>query len=516
MTKFLNISTDNTLGGASSSDEIVSSQKAIKSYVDSQTGTAPAFSNITGSPYDNTNLSSALNSKQDEISDLNDIRSGASAGATALQPNTSITGATKCKITYDSKGLVTTGDDLASSDVTTALGYTPANQDLSNLTSVGKNISNWSNNMTNCFSEIPQDIDLIISNGTTTLKEGSKVYIPNGSGVFNALITSEDKTISQIAFTDTYLLFYAPNNTIFNVSVNSCYSGTSAPSGQTYMIWYDLTNNVVKYTSNSGSTWTSGYSLPFAVISSVANTSTSIDKVFNGIGYIGVTHFFLPNLKALAPAGRNQDGTLKNTIITTSTVKTVNTSDGTNERCIFANGNFDLNRSFAQNYFVQTTEPSTSNTLSWWYNPETNLFYKWNGSAWEVGTWCLVSTDTVSSSRVTSINHKNAFQAVDYNDKSFIATCGMPSLKYKNLTLGTSGTSYIAPANGYFYFAKNATATGQYLQMGTTIGVINKSATGSGYISSFIPVMKGASCLVVYNLGGDTVQFRFVYAEGEV
>ena len=34
MTKFLNISTDDTLGGSSSSDETVSSQKAIKGYVD--------------------------------------------------------------------------------------------------------------------------------------------------------------------------------------------------------------------------------------------------------------------------------------------------------------------------------------------------------------------------------------------------------------------------------------------------------------------------------------------------
>lgn len=36
MTKFLNISTDNTLGGSSASDETVSSQKAVKEYVDNQ------------------------------------------------------------------------------------------------------------------------------------------------------------------------------------------------------------------------------------------------------------------------------------------------------------------------------------------------------------------------------------------------------------------------------------------------------------------------------------------------
>jgi len=38
MTKFLNISTDNTLGGNSPSDQVVSSQKAIKDYVDNHGG----------------------------------------------------------------------------------------------------------------------------------------------------------------------------------------------------------------------------------------------------------------------------------------------------------------------------------------------------------------------------------------------------------------------------------------------------------------------------------------------
>ena len=38
MTKFLNISTDNTLGGSSASDDVVSSQKAVKDYVDNHSG----------------------------------------------------------------------------------------------------------------------------------------------------------------------------------------------------------------------------------------------------------------------------------------------------------------------------------------------------------------------------------------------------------------------------------------------------------------------------------------------
>ena len=67
MTKFFNISTDTTLGGDSPADDVVSSQKAIKSYVDSQTGQAPAFANITGSPNDNTALKNALDAKQATI-----------------------------------------------------------------------------------------------------------------------------------------------------------------------------------------------------------------------------------------------------------------------------------------------------------------------------------------------------------------------------------------------------------------------------------------------------------------
>ncbi len=68
MTRFLNISTDQTLGGSNTSDEIVPSQKAIKAYVDSQTGTAPAFANITGDPTDNAAMATALNAKQNTLS----------------------------------------------------------------------------------------------------------------------------------------------------------------------------------------------------------------------------------------------------------------------------------------------------------------------------------------------------------------------------------------------------------------------------------------------------------------
>lgn len=100
-----------------------------------------AFSTIAGDPYDNTNLAGALNAKQDEIDQNNMLSADLVDDTTTnhkfvtstditnwngkVDANTAITGATKCKITYDEKGLVTAGGDLASTDVTNALGYTP-------------------------------------------------------------------------------------------------------------------------------------------------------------------------------------------------------------------------------------------------------------------------------------------------------------------------------------------------------------------------------------------------------
>lgn len=55
--------------------------------------------------------------KQDTISDLATIRSGAAAGATALQPNTPITPGTATKVTYDASGRITGASALLASDI---------------------------------------------------------------------------------------------------------------------------------------------------------------------------------------------------------------------------------------------------------------------------------------------------------------------------------------------------------------------------------------------------------------
>ena len=95
---------------------------------------------------------------------------------------------------------------------------------------------------------------------------------------------------------------------------------------------------------------------------------------------------------------------------------------------------------------------------------------------------------------------------------------GMPSSKYINLTLGASGSTYTAPANGYYAIDKTAGAQYQYVNLkNTTAGmsIIQHAGNDNNYhCAGFIPVRKGDILVVSYGATGATNYFRFIYAEG--
>ena len=173
---------------------------------------------------------------------------------------------------------------------------------------------------TNCITDIQQDIKLELSNGTLTLKEGSQVYKPNGSNVFDIINITSDKTLTATT-NGTYLVCVYDDSSLS--LAYSSHSGTSAPETLSNgLVWYDLTNNKIK--RYWGSSWQNALlSLPIAQITVSNNTISSIDKTFNGFGYIGSTIYILPGVKGLIPNGRNSDGTLKNTVMNNTSVHTV-------------------------------------------------------------------------------------------------------------------------------------------------------------------------------------------------
>lgn len=94
----------------------------------------------------------------------------------------------------------------------------------------------------------------------------------------------------------------------------------------------------------------------------------------------------------------------------------------------------------------------------------------------------------------------------------------MPSNTYNDLTLGASGSTYTAPANGWFVVGKVAGATGLYWywenQTASGIRYSLTSQNGNQVIETFLPCKKGDTIFVSYNLSGTTNVFRFIYAEG--
>lgn len=96
-----------------------------------------------------------------------------------------------------------------------------------------------------------------------------------------------------------------------------------------------------------------------------------------------------------------------------------------------------------------------------------------------------------------------------------MSAMGLPSDKYIDLTLGATGSSYKAPADGYLVIRKTATAANQYVYMKSGEIFISTHATSNdSVLEMYVPVQGGKSCVVSYNAGGSTGVFRFVYAEG--
>lgn len=402
--------------------------------------------------------------------------------------------ALKWKDLYVARVITSVLNNGANINVPTTAGTLGLN-DFSNITDSAKNIGNWSSNVTNCITEIPQDIKLTLSNGTLTLKAGSKVYMPNGAGVFDVVnITADIQLSSSGGLTGQALMFIRTDNLTLNrIPVGSVYSGSTQPSSDGY--WYDTTNNKI-YWIDGGTLKDRGITLPIALVTVNNGTVTSIDQVFNGFGYIGSTVFALPGIKGLIPNGRNADGTLKNTSFSTTSVLLVQAGTGS--------GTNDLRLA---NTVLQRGDI--------YYNEKTNYNYIYSSfSESDIRYVAKIGRVSFVSGNITSLEIKTTFHAVDYSDSDYIAHQAMPSNRYVNLTLPASGIPVTAPADGYIYLRKQSTASGQYVYISWSHMSVDFVYTAANTKSLVLPCRKGDVITFNYTAAGDTTAFRFVYAQG--
>ena len=137
---------------------------------------------------------------------------------------------TKADIDLNNTGVFSTSDG----GVVNLTLSTPANASGKEVTSADFFQSNLLNYTTNRILEIPQDIKLELNNGTLTLKAGSKVYVPNGAGVFDVYSFPSDVSTTPSGSSGPYgwYLMVNPNKELTRtVTRNLVYSGETAPSG---------------------------------------------------------------------------------------------------------------------------------------------------------------------------------------------------------------------------------------------------------------------------------------------
>lgn len=321
-----------------------------------------------------------------------------------------------------------------------------ANVNLSNLSSTGKNIANWSTNVSNCITEIPQNIKLELNNGVLTLKAGSKVYVPNGAGVFDVVTISNDVSSSVSSFSG--FVFYRTDNGNLHLEANQPTSGTTPPSGDG--TWYDTNSNEIKRYENSSYAY-GGISFPLCSLS-----SGSIDQVFNWLGYIGNKLFALPGVKGLIPYYWNENGTYKSISFETTEVLVL---AGSLEVASKTNESIRLSSSEITRGTLYYNKDLNINTPS---SSEPNAFRGFIN----VGTF---STDV--NKKITALNVNIPFRVGDDNNvvhrtgneiisdvKTFIGVSGdNPYIRLKNLN-----RSYIdypttdnKNANHVFFIDKN-------------------------------------------------------------
>ena len=353
-------------------------------------------------------------------------------------------------------------------------------------------------NISNCITEINNNVKISLVDNNLYLEPGTTVYVPNGSNVFDKYIIDSRIIWKDTTKTGQWLVGWSVTGSLCVGRLSSSVSGDVAPTTG-FSFWYDTTNNIIKrYGSSLTEPNFSDCCLPLAIITLGSDGVVSIDQVFNGFGYIGSTAFALPGVKGLMPAGRNSDGSLKNTEIECSYPQILNIS-----------GNSPIY--IALDY---------RGGLGWWnpsaYEYKENENYNYYQGV--IRNRGILGIFYCSNGVITDFQPDGVFHAVGYNDADFISHQPMPSNTYEDLTLGSTGTTYTARANGWFILGKKSSAVGEFINIdnggNTRPSVYVWSTLANKEHKVYVPVKNGDQIYVSYSMTGETTFFRFVYSVG--
>ena len=362
--------------------------------------------------------------------------------------------------------------------------------------------------ITNCLLEVPQRIKLELTDGTLTLKAGSKVVVPNGfeadgtTPKFDEVEIKNDVSMSPvgIATSSSFFGYDLDTGTLKQSGlVTNVRSGDTDTLNGADGFWYNTATNKI-YNYSSGAVVASSVSLSFAIIHRTSGSWDNIEQVFNGIGYIGSTIWVDKGVKGLIPNGRNEDGSLKNIEFTTDKISTFTETPTANTYLLTAYVNAN----------------GIGNTSRMVYDETKNILTLDVGG--EIRTTLPVAK-YFRAGTTGAISGFEPLRPITIYNKGEIGKFAMPSSKYVDLTLGASGTEYTAPANGWYYLDKKAGVSNAYVELAnkaTELKYVNQTSSSTGRCAVYVPAKKGGVIRATYSATGATNYFRFIYAEGEV
>lgn len=401
-------------------------------------------------------------------------------------------------------------------------------------------LSLLNNYTTNRILEIPQDIkwriDLVETDKKRyrlTILQGSIYYVPQGfeaDGVtrkFTERTMNNDNTCADLFWSDNasfeefVFLYFKDNTAILSSSAragSNITSGDTAPTTflEQRALWYDTKNNYIKFTEDSGATWYN-CSLPFLKGSPrntidethpIAGWVNGPTQVFNGFGYIGSTIFALPGIKCLVGNGRNPDGSCITKIEESTKVSSFTMElHRKNNKIVLQGSIVGVRYSLWFDEQVDMCYNNATNVFAYQPTAILGTFSTEVTSPWNITEFNPFGVDSLANSNASNFSKAG---------ESYLSSLGMPSNKYIDLTVGASGQTYTAPANGWVYCAGHATANSAYISIDipfTYCGI--NGVADSDLTLNQIAITKGTSFKLRYANTSINI-FRFVYAQGEV
>lgn len=138
-----------------------------------------------------------------------------------------------------------------------------------------------------------------------------------------------------------------------------------------------------------------------------------------------------------------------------------------------------------------------------------------------LGSADVEETSEIAGIKAETINNKADLDLSNVNStgKSNVSNWSAPSDSYDELTLGASGDTYTAPADGWFTLNKLTNATNQYANLVNEtngLNITNNQPASGSNVRICLQASKGQVVKCSYTAGGTTLWFRFVYAKGEI